>query len=124
MINFIWSYAFTEGETNYDVYEEKTIIKDLDVTTTVPMFHVLTETLKTFAIIGARGDIWFLNDKDDKDELITMSFPDYFDYFQKLNTVNTTYKVKGSKEQFTDYDEDVLTKQQLFKWMAQNELIE
>ena len=70
MINFIWSYAFTEGETNYDVYEEKTIIKDLDVTTTVPMFHVLTETLKTFAVIGARGDIWFLNDKDDKDELI------------------------------------------------------
>ena len=70
IINFIWSYAFTEGETNYDVYEEKTIIKDLDVTATVPMFHSLTETLKTFAVIGARGDIWFLNDKDDKDELI------------------------------------------------------
>lgn len=60
----------------------------------------------------------------DKDELITMSFPDYFEYFQTLNPGNTTYKVKGSKEQFTDYDEDVLTKQQLFKWMAQNELIE
>ena len=71
MINFIWSYAFTEGETNYDVYEEKTIIKDLDVTTAVSVFASgLPEILKTFAVIGARGDIWFLNDKDDKDELI------------------------------------------------------
>lgn len=71
MINFIWSYAFTEGETNYDVYEEKTIVKDLDVTTAVSVFASgLPEILKTFAVIGARGDIWFLNDKDDKDELI------------------------------------------------------
>ena len=65
-----------------------------------------------------------INIYNDKDELITMSFPDYFEYFQKLNPGNTTYKLKGSKDQFTDYDEDVLTKQQLFKWMAQNELIE
>lgn len=66
---------------------------------------------------------WNVNIETEDEVELTMPFAEYFDYFQKLNTGNTTYKVKGSKEQFTDYGEDILTKKQFFKWLEQNELI-
>lgn len=59
---------------------------------------------------------------DDKD-ILTMPLMSYIKYFNKINSINTSFKVKGCDEQFLDYDEVKLTKKQFFKFIKQNELI-
>ena len=72
--------------------------------------------------LGLDGE-QFVNIEQDDETVLSMSLDEYIEYFKKLNTSDTSYKSEGTKDQFTDYGGDKLTKEQFIKWLEQNELI-
>ena len=63
-VNFIWSYAFTEGETIFSNFIKKTFDKELDVDETIVQFPSYTKTTKFHLINDTKNEIWFLTDTD------------------------------------------------------------
>ena len=63
-VNFIWSYAFTQGETIFSNFIKKTFDKEHDVDETIVQFPSYTKTTKFHLINDTKNEIWFLTDTD------------------------------------------------------------
>jgi hypothetical protein len=58
-----------------------------------------------------------------KDKDYKLDWDQYLTLFDKLNPKNTSYVAPGMK-QFVDYGGDLITKDQFYKWLKQQEIIE
>lgn len=59
-INFIWTYSFTNGETNFDKYCDDVMKEDKAFDEALSQYHLLHEIYKTYTLKCAKDDVWLL----------------------------------------------------------------
>lgn len=118
---------FEDSNTKVKIYGKNITVKVNDVSKTVNSVKALDLFLND--VFGVPFDYGQLGlDKklnvniyyDDHEDPLTMHLSEYIKYFSSLNKGNTSYMTEFSKDQFTDYGGEKLTKQQFFKWIEQN----
>ena len=68
-VNFIWSYAFTNGITDFEEYHKMIFETELAVDDTELKFNTYNDYTRSSVLIRAQKDIWFLNDETEVDRL-------------------------------------------------------
>ena len=111
-VNFIWSYAITNGITNFEEYHKMIIDTELAVDDTELKFNTYNDYTRSSVLIRAQKDIWFLNDETDVDRLyknhnaskcLLNSFVGtQFQYFTHYDHAQSESKILENTRDFVD----------------------